>query len=53
GLGYFINFSTSMFQVPQAFAALMMLVIISLGLFQLVGLVQRLLFTWSVPKNEG
>ena len=37
---------------PPAFAALMMLVIISLGLFQLVGLVQRLCFAWSLPKNE-
>ncbi len=48
GLGYFINFSTSMFQVPQAFAALMMLVAISLLLFHLVGLVQRWLFPWSL-----
>lgn len=53
GLGYFINFSTSMFQVPQAFAALLMLVIISLVLFQLVGLLQRMLFAWSLPKAES
>lgn len=52
GLGYFINFSTSLFQVPQAFAALMMLVLISLILFQLVGLAQRLLFAWSLPKKS-
>lgn len=52
GLGYFINFSTSMFQVPQAFAALVVLVMISLVLFQLVGLAQRLLFAWSLPKKR-
>lgn len=50
GLGYFINFSTSMFQVPQAFAALMLLVMISLALFHLIGLLQKLLFPWSLPK---
>jgi len=52
GLGYFINFSTSLFQVPQAFAALAMLVLISLVLFQAVGLVQRLCFAWSLPKKS-
>ncbi|MFC3606231.1 ABC transporter permease [Stutzerimonas tarimensis] len=52
GLGYFINFSTSMFQVPQAFAALLLLVVISLVLFHLVGLLQKLLFPWSLPKGE-
>lgn len=50
GLGYFINFSTSMFQVPQAFAALMMLVVISLLLFHLIGLLQKVCFPWSLPK---
>ena len=50
GLGYFINFSTSMFQVPQAFAALMMLVVISLLLFHLIGLRQKICFPWSLPK---
>ena len=51
GLGYFINFSTSMFQVPQAFAALMMLVVISLVLFHLIGLLQKAFFPWSLPKD--
>ncbi len=51
GLGYFINFSTSMFQVPQAFAALMMLVVISLVLFHLIGLLQKVCFPWSLPKG--
>lgn len=51
GLGYFINFSTSMFQVPQAFAALMMLVVISLVLFHLIGLLQKVFFPWSLPKS--
>jgi len=52
GLGYFINFSTSMFQVPQAFAALLMLVVISLALFHLIGLLQKTLFPWSLPKAQ-
>lgn len=52
GLGYFINFATSMFQVPQAFASLAILVVISLLLFHLVGLVQKWLYPWSLPKGE-
>lgn len=51
GLGYLIMFSTSFFKVPQAFAALAVLVTSSLILFQLVVLVQRLVFPWSLPKS--
>lgn len=51
GLGYFILYSTSFFKVPQAFAALIVLVAISLALFRLVTLSQRLLFPWSLPKD--
>ncbi|MBM1143876.1 ABC transporter permease [Alcanivorax sp. ZXX171] len=52
GLGFFIAFSTSFFKVPQAFAALGVLVTLSLALFQLVSLTQRLLFPWSLPAAE-
>jgi NitT/TauT family transport system permease protein len=52
GLGFFIAFSTSFFKVPQAFAALAILVAISLGLFRLVPLAQRLLAPWSLPKTQ-
>jgi len=49
GLGYFIQFSTSMFKLPQAWAGLMVLITMSLLLFQLVNLVQRVFFPWSLP----
>lgn len=52
GLGYFIQFSTSMFKLPQAWAGLALLVALSLTLFQIVGLVQRLLVPWSLPKEN-
>jgi NitT/TauT family transport system permease protein len=52
GLGFFIQFSTSFFKINQGYAALAVLVIISLGFFQLVGLVQRLFVPWSLPKSE-
>ncbi|MBF5056137.1 ABC transporter permease [Alcanivorax sp. 521-1] len=52
GLGFFIAFSTSFFKVPQAFAALVVLVSLSLALFQLVALTQKLLFPWSLPDAE-
>ena len=52
GLGYFIQFSTSFFKINQGFAALVILVTISLVFFQLIGLVQRLFAPWSLPKSE-
>jgi NitT/TauT family transport system permease protein len=51
GLGYLIMFSTSSFKVPLAFAALMVLVACSLAVFKLIGLMQRKLFPWSMPKD--
>ena len=50
GIGYFIQFSTSMFKLPQAWAGLVILVAMSLLLFQAVTLIQRLFFPWSLPK---
>ena len=52
GIGYFIQFSTSMFRLPQAWAGLLVLISMSLILFQTVSLVQRLLFPWSLPKER-
>ncbi len=51
GIGYFIQFSTSMFKLPQAWAGLVVLVAMSLLLFQAVSLTQRLFFPWSLPKE--
>ncbi|OLP51456.1 ABC transporter permease [Allorhizobium taibaishanense] len=50
GIGYFIQFSTSLFKLPQAWAGLFVLAALSLILFQAVLLVQKLLFPWSLPK---
>lgn len=52
GLGYFIQFSTSYFKVPQAFAALIFLSAISLSLFKLVQWLQKRFFAWSLPKDQ-
>lgn len=52
GLGYFIQFSTSMFKLPQAWAGLVILVIMSLVLFQFVSTIQRVFFPWSLPKGR-
>lgn len=52
GIGYFIQFSTSMFKLPQAWAGLLVLICMSLLLFQLVNLVQRLFFPWSLPLEK-
>ena len=44
GLGYLIQFSTSLFKVPQAWASLTVLVAATLPLFQLVCWAQKLFF---------
>ncbi|WP_206169718.1 ABC transporter permease [Tropicibacter alexandrii] len=52
GIGYFIQFSTSMFKLPQAWAGLVILVAMSLTLFQAVSTAQRVFFPWSLPKER-
>ena len=52
GIGYFIQFSTSMFKLPQAWAGLIVLIAMSLTLFQFVSLAQRFFFPWSLPKER-
>ncbi len=52
GLGYFVQFSTSYFKIPQAFAALLLLSTLSLLLFKTVQLIQYLFFRWSLPKDK-
>ncbi|HEX9461986.1 MAG TPA: ABC transporter permease [Alphaproteobacteria bacterium] len=52
GLGYAILFSTSTFKIPQAFACLAVLVLLSLTLFRLVVFAQNRLFPWSVPREK-
>ena len=52
GLGYFIQFTTTYFKISQAFAALAILVIISLTFFRLITVAQRLFVPWSLPKSE-
>lgn len=52
GIGYFIQFSTSFFKLPQAWAGLAILVLMSLVLFQAVAIVQKIFFPWSLPKGQ-
>tara|TARA_R110001583_G_scaffold8952_5_gene42275 strand:+ start:4207 stop:4998 length:792 start_codon:yes stop_codon:yes gene_type:complete len=52
GLGYFIQFSTSFFKIPQAFAGLIFLSLTSLLLFKSVQWVQIWWFPWSLPKKK-
>jgi NitT/TauT family transport system permease protein len=52
GIGYFIQFSTSLFKIPQAWAGLGILVLMSLTLFQVISQVQKLFFPWSLPREE-
>ncbi len=52
GLGYFIQFSTSYFKVPQAFSALIFLSAVSLIMFKLIQWSQKRFFAWSLPKEQ-
>lgn len=52
GLGYFIGLSTSFFKIPQAFAGLIVLVLLSLAMFRTVVWVQTRFAPWSLPKSE-
>ena len=52
GLGFMILFSTSQFKMPQAFAALAILVASSLLLFRAISVIERLGFPWSVPPGQ-
>ncbi|MBW8636856.1 ABC transporter permease [Hoeflea sp. WL0058] len=53
GIGYFIQFSTSYFKIPQAWAGLFLLVLISLLLFQIISAIQKQFFPWSLPKDNN
>jgi NitT/TauT family transport system permease protein len=53
GLGYTLLYATSLFKVSQSFAALAILIIISLLLFQVVVQIERRFFPWSLPQHEG
>lgn len=52
GIGYFIQFSTSMFKLPQAWSGLVVLIAMSLLLFQGVNLIQRVFYPWTLPKER-
>ena len=53
GIGYFIQFSTSMFKIQQAWAGLIVLVVMSLILFQIVVAVQRYLVPLEPAEGQG
>jgi NitT/TauT family transport system permease protein len=52
GLGYMILSYTSLFKLSQAFVALLILLGISLSLYQAVALVERSFFGWSLPPKR-
>jgi NitT/TauT family transport system permease protein len=52
GLGFLITSSTAFFRTPLAFGAVMLLSIIGIVLFQLVVIIERVFFSWSVD-NRG
>jgi NitT/TauT family transport system permease protein len=52
GLGYMIVNYTAVFKLGRAFCALLILLCISLTLYQLVVLVERTFFSWSLPSRS-
>jgi NitT/TauT family transport system permease protein len=56
GLGYLITVATQQFNTSIAFAAIVLLALLSVGLYYLVDLTQRFLFPWSLksqPSGKG
>lgn len=55
GLGYVVYSSMSYMQTSLAFAALLVLSAMGLGLFALVGIVQTTFFAWTkdAPGSDG
>jgi NitT/TauT family transport system permease protein len=52
GLGYFIGLSTSFFKIPQAFAGLAVLILLSLVMFRCVVWTQSRFAPWSLPGAQ-
>ncbi|WP_213769744.1 ABC transporter permease [Bradyrhizobium sp. dw_78] len=52
GLGYMILNYTAVFKLGRAFFALIVLLCISLSLYQVVALIERTFFSWSLPERR-
>lgn len=52
GLGFQIMSATAFFNTPSAFSALVILSVLGIMLFQLVVLVERVFFPWSLPDGK-
>lgn len=53
GLGYLITSSSAFFRTSLAFGAVVLLSIIGIVLFQLVVIIERAFFSWSVSDSRG
>jgi NitT/TauT family transport system permease protein len=52
GLGYLIVTSTAFFKVPLAWGALVLLCVMGIVLFQLIVIIERVFFPWSVGDDR-
>ena len=52
GLGYLIVTSTAFFQVPTAWAALIVLSLIGIVLFQIIVVIERVFFPWALSSSS-
>jgi NitT/TauT family transport system permease protein len=53
GLGYLITSSTAFFRTPLAFGAVVLLSIIGIVLFQIIVVIERVFFSWSITDSRG
>jgi NitT/TauT family transport system permease protein len=53
GLGYLITSSTAFFRTPLAFGAVVLLAVIGIVLFQIVVIIERAFFSWSITDSRG
>jgi NitT/TauT family transport system permease protein len=53
GLGYLISVATQQFNTSLAFGSIVLLALLSIGLYYLVDIAQRILFPWSMRDQQS
>jgi NitT/TauT family transport system permease protein len=53
GLGYLVVSATTRFDVPMAMSAVVVLALISVALYQLIGVIHHLFFPWARPLSDN
>jgi ABC-type nitrate/sulfonate/bicarbonate transport system permease component len=53
GLGYYMTLSSSGYRNDRVFAAVFIIILLSLAMFMLIGLLQKIIIRWNSTKEEA